>query len=473
MADIHTALNGEIRRAHVRGVLEFHVHKKQFVDYRTLAAVFGMFSGGSELARILGEIQTEDDAAGRGLLSSLVVGVSTGLPGKGYFEHARQKLKRPIATNPAAERAFWVAELAKLGMSPPTGGSSNDSTSEIDRALHERLPNCESLFTPDDRLRLADAWERGAASYSTPHPAIDILLGEQIPAELIMVLDEGLARMLSQGTDLRPIIERFINERDFRLARGAANELWALSHLAAAGGVVQLEDPKAAGKKPEATVMFDDEVVTLEVVGLNGDHRRERENNNLAHMFNKWPRGKRPSPPLHGHVRDGGQVRILEMHVPVICDGDHVAKVDALSAIKDASQLRGRPNPILVISARHQWGFFAADCQPTRTMRGRIYTGIGYAAMYGRAGDYLFAGEEFDGRGYDVGVQKQDGLLRRSRTLAAVVFLFQDGNAVVFENLQEGCGFTSGHIARLVANAFRIDAQISVLRANRGASDEG
>ncbi len=468
-ANIHKAVDAEIRRAEVRGVLTYLAHVKQFTDYRTLASCFGMFSGGAEMARVLGEIQVEDDAAGRGLLSSLVVGVNSGVPGRGYFEHARQKLKRSVEDDPEAERAFWSAELAKLDIPTPAveaGDPSQTPEEQVRAAIARRLPRNSATFEPDDVGRLVEAWNRGATSYSTIHPAIEVVFGDQPPIELVTVLDRGLERACQQGADLRPLLNRFLDPKDFRLARGAANELWAVAHVADAGGRIVLEDERAPGKKPDFGAEFEGEAMTFEVVGVNVAHDAEKRNNDLAHKFRSWPRGKKLPADLLGRARHGDGVRMLEMSVPVLKAGPLVEKIDALAKLKDSTQLQGRPCPVLVISARHQWGFFASDCAPTRVIRSAKYTGIGFAATYGRTGDYVFDGEEFTGRGYELNAQRRNGILRSSETIAAVVFMFQQGKSVVFENLQPGCGFPSSTMARFVRRAFDADPELSVFRAH-------
>ena len=415
-------------------------------------------------------IQTEDDAAGEGLLSSLVVGSTSRIPGRGYFEHARQKLKRSIGTDPDAERGFWSTELAKLGVpTPPEPRDEGLAPSEqIRAALVRRLPSLADAFTDADVERLVEAWSRGPAMYSTIHPAIEILLGEQLSFELLAMLDHGLGRIRDAGADLRPTLDRLLDPSDFRLARGAANELWAAAHLTQAGGHVTFEDPTAPEKKPDLRVEYEGESATFEVVSVGGAHDAEKENNKLSHAFQSWPKGKSVPKTLLGHARDhGGGVRMLEMGVSVLKAGPLATKIDALTNLKDSSQLKRCPCPVLVIFARHQWGFFSADCAPVRTIKGAKYTGIAFAATYGRHGDYVFDGEEFRGRGYEMSTQRQDGMLRKSKTIAAVVFLLQSGKGVVFENLQEGCGFSSRTLAHFVRRAFDADPELSVFKVGR------
>ena len=62
-----------------------------------------------ELAALLGEISTEEDHAGRGMLSVLVVHKHNQIPGEGFFELAR-RLGRPV--NDKIE--FWASEFDRV-----------------------------------------------------------------------------------------------------------------------------------------------------------------------------------------------------------------------------------------------------------------------------------------------------------------------------------------------------------------------
>ena len=63
-----------------------------------------------EVAGILRAISTAEHAAGRPLLSVVVVGAKTGRPGKGFFKLA-QRLGR---YDGAADRAFFAQELRRV-----------------------------------------------------------------------------------------------------------------------------------------------------------------------------------------------------------------------------------------------------------------------------------------------------------------------------------------------------------------------
>ncbi len=61
------------------------------------------------LPHFLGQISTEEDAAGRGMITAVVVHKSDGHPGKGFFELAR-RLGRTVLN----EEAAWISELQSL-----------------------------------------------------------------------------------------------------------------------------------------------------------------------------------------------------------------------------------------------------------------------------------------------------------------------------------------------------------------------
>lgn len=61
------------------------------------------------LPHFLGEISTEEDAEGRGMLTAVVVHKHDGQPGKGFFELARS-LGRPVVN----EEDAWITEINKL-----------------------------------------------------------------------------------------------------------------------------------------------------------------------------------------------------------------------------------------------------------------------------------------------------------------------------------------------------------------------
>jgi hypothetical protein len=61
------------------------------------------------LAHFLGEISTEEDANGRGLLTAVVVHKHDGWPGPGFFDLARS-LGRTVTD----EEKMWIDEITKL-----------------------------------------------------------------------------------------------------------------------------------------------------------------------------------------------------------------------------------------------------------------------------------------------------------------------------------------------------------------------
>ena len=64
----------------------------------------------THLAHMLGEISSAEDAAGRGMLTVVVVHKSgDGMPGAGFFE-----LARSLGRDTGDKVAFWASELRKV-----------------------------------------------------------------------------------------------------------------------------------------------------------------------------------------------------------------------------------------------------------------------------------------------------------------------------------------------------------------------
>ena len=112
MQQVINAVKAEIRREKAKAIISYAIATRQQVTYIPLAAALGMFSGGRELAELLGEIMTEDYEAGRPLSPSVVVGNQTGVPGKGYYEMAKSL---GYAVQPGQEKAFWKNQMSALG----------------------------------------------------------------------------------------------------------------------------------------------------------------------------------------------------------------------------------------------------------------------------------------------------------------------------------------------------------------------
>lgn len=124
------------RMAQVKAIIQFCIRQQKFVTYYQIARPLGMFSGGSELAAILGDIMTEDDEAGVPLISSAVVrsrlkpGVAG--PGRGYFTAARS-LGLRIGTSQKDEYQFWAAQASRLLLIPDDAlnlGSTREAEAE-------------------------------------------------------------------------------------------------------------------------------------------------------------------------------------------------------------------------------------------------------------------------------------------------------------------------------------------------------
>ena len=82
---------------------------RETITYRELARKVGLYGDMPRLFRILDDINRDERAAGRPMLSAIVVGAS-GMPGKGFFRLARSLgLYRGID-----DRGFWQEEVRRV-----------------------------------------------------------------------------------------------------------------------------------------------------------------------------------------------------------------------------------------------------------------------------------------------------------------------------------------------------------------------
>ena len=98
----------------IRAILDYAVHSGEFVHYLPLAKSLHVFSGGKELAIVLGMIMKDDHAAGLPLSCALIRSSVTGMPGKGFFAMARQ-----LGYTYKDEYSFWASHCVALGVQPP------------------------------------------------------------------------------------------------------------------------------------------------------------------------------------------------------------------------------------------------------------------------------------------------------------------------------------------------------------------
>lgn len=69
---------------------------------------------GGPLATMLGEISTDEDAAGRGLLTAVVVRKEDSRPGRGFFDKLARDRGRVFADTDSGRERFWIEELMKV-----------------------------------------------------------------------------------------------------------------------------------------------------------------------------------------------------------------------------------------------------------------------------------------------------------------------------------------------------------------------
>ena len=111
----------------MRQILIGRAKQRQTIPYTDLVAqvkAIDLLRNSPVLSNILGAISTAEDAAGRGMLTVIVVhGHGDTLPGAGFF-----KLARRLGRHVSDERAFWIEELERLYAS----WSTSDESAEPD-----------------------------------------------------------------------------------------------------------------------------------------------------------------------------------------------------------------------------------------------------------------------------------------------------------------------------------------------------
>lgn len=84
------------------------------VYYSEIAPLLGIDTGdpyfGARVGRVLDEVNHAEHAAGRPLLSAVVIAKDTGMPGEGFFTCARD-LRRYAGRD---DLAYWVEELRRV-----------------------------------------------------------------------------------------------------------------------------------------------------------------------------------------------------------------------------------------------------------------------------------------------------------------------------------------------------------------------
>ncbi len=166
------AVSKAIVRAEVRGILRFCASIRHRVTYVSLAKSLQMFSGGTELASILGDIMVEDFQAGHPILSSLVVKTSTGIPGGGYFNYAK---KIGLQGHREPDVHFWRNQMAAFSSWGSVGATS---------IVIGKLPYDPSTpFTSDEKFfsqAFTGEYERHASDAEISHIEESLSSGEQV-----------------------------------------------------------------------------------------------------------------------------------------------------------------------------------------------------------------------------------------------------------------------------------------------------
>ena len=116
LADMQNGLWKLLEIARVEALLDFHIEiLKTTITYVPLAKALHTFSGGNDLAGWLGDIQTSDYESKKPFRSSIVIGAPTGIPGLGYFAHAKE-LGCEFEDTDLGRFLFWSGQMKQLGV---------------------------------------------------------------------------------------------------------------------------------------------------------------------------------------------------------------------------------------------------------------------------------------------------------------------------------------------------------------------
>jgi hypothetical protein len=312
------------------------------------------------------------------------------------------------------------------------------SDGAIEAAL-DRVPALSSivLTVPDACERLERAREVGACS-SEVHLGVELLLGDD-EAGRRAALETGLGVLKLSEKERADFARRICVDHfpSFREATSALTELYVAGRFALVGASVRFL-PRAVRPTPDIVVRRGEIELTLEVHSTSVSDAIRSSETAKTEAFNAWPRHEQ-SPPAsivgeaqHHPSENGGYVRTLERHYAPLGEG-HVGQiVDRLAGKKDGDrQLAGYPNGIQVMSLWHMWGPEISLAEPTTVHHGddTATTGLFYAATYGKNGDTILSGDEFEGCPRRSRTQTQDGILVRSRHVSAALWLTYDGAA--------------------------------------------
>lgn len=110
-------LRALLKLTQIQAVIDFVISQGQTVNYITLAKPFGLFSGGSELAELLGKIFDADYAAKKPTRTAAVVRSDTGMPGFGFYNMAFDLDLCDLRVQSKID--FWLDTMRKLELEPP------------------------------------------------------------------------------------------------------------------------------------------------------------------------------------------------------------------------------------------------------------------------------------------------------------------------------------------------------------------
>jgi hypothetical protein len=314
---------------------------------------------------------------------------------------------------------------------------------------------------PDYDTILDRAWKAHTRA-GEAHPLIEVLLGDNERTRR-HELEAGIAALQSGGAVLDDYACRIVSASiaGFDCAIAALTELFVGGRFALARGRVRFI-PRGPSPSHEFTATRTGATIAVEVQSVMSPGTLRAQHRDLRGKFIAQRGRKQFSPELRGHTMKGKGLSLLALSDQPLGSGTTADQIrNLVGKKKPGRQLKGAANSVLVMSFWHKWGIGRAYCQriiPSGT------TGVLYAATYGRAGDSIVDFDTANERGRRMR-QPTDGILVRSGSVAAVVWVFQAEAPVVFENLDRRRAALSTPARRLLLDAFGIPGDpVSKLR---------
>jgi hypothetical protein len=305
---------------------------------------------------------------------------------------------------------------------------------------------------------LARAWHLGAVERSEAAPFIELIFGRQHELRLAE-LEAGIPGLNLSGAEREYFRGRIAQDVRGAHAPGVAAlaELMVGVRLTNAGAAVGFVEVgrKRGVRTPDIEASRGDAKVTLELTSFHaGDSARAAADADHA-AFMSWRPGSPVPEGLRGRVSARPGIKIMESSRqrlgPDVLPAQIYGLARKLRDKADHGQLSGRPNPVLVVNCWHMWGLNAADFDRSDPL---APNSAYWAALYGKKGEVVTDGVEFEGGSLRTWTLGSDGVLVAPGDAAALLWLFQSGQPLLAMRAAASSPVLDTEAQRLLLDAF-------------------